>query len=491
MGPPVVLTRVATDRQSGRPPPARGRAVALVVLAVFAITVWAAPRLQAAPVRSMACLALLAFALALALVRRLSRTGWLSVPAIYLYVFAAFHLGIAPLLALGLDLPDFGSASAVEWARNRPVGPALLAVAMSTLSYSLGAWAGTHLPQPRRRSRPNMAPARTERIAERRVAALAFLVSATGVFGWFAFVISRGGFSLLTGSYLDYLAVAGGAALSLIYLALGLAGALAAVAPSHRYSRAAIALLVLFALVALPLGLRGEVLFPLAGALAVLAKHRRIQTRPFRWLLVVLVLLGGIAFVRSVRSTGLTETRGGIDVNPVHGLAELGYSLRPVAEAVDWQLRLDEPARGRTYTRPFERALGRLVPVSDLPPASEDPYIMSTLVVQRVGPIGFSPVAEGVVNFGIFGAAGYMAIVGILLGWLDRRTSRVSMLVLVGVILVPFLIQTRNAFVGVPAQLAFGLVVWVCVLRPPAQRPTRAAAAQRPHPSAASKAEPT
>lgn len=447
----------------------RGQIAGLLVLGIFAITVWSAPRLGDASIDSMARLALLYLAAALILVRSVSRTGWLSAPAIYLYVFAAFHLGLAPILALGWEVPDFGNPSGTQWISTRPVGTALLAVAVSMLAYALGVWIGAKLPQPRGQAQPS--PTRPkEPHKEHRVATLALVVSLIGVLGWFALVVSRGGLGLLTGSYVQYLELTAGSLLPLIYLALGVTGALAAVAPSRTRSRIAIALLVLFALVALPMGVRGEVLFPLAAALAVIAKRRRIKLSPVRWAMVVLILLSGIAIVRSVRSTGLAEVRGGIDVNPMHGLAELGYSLRPAAEALDWQLRFDEPANGRTYLRPFERAVANVVPSPNLPAASDDPYIMNVLVVQRVGPIGFSPVAEGIVNFGIAGAAGYMAIVGALLSWLDRRRTTVSLLVLIGVTLVPLLIQTRNSFVAVPSHLAFGALLWAWVVVPRRRR---------------------
>lgn len=457
----------------------RGQLAGLLVLGIFAITIWSIPRLGGASIDSMARLALLYLAVALFLVRSVSRTGWLSAPAIYLYVFAAFHLGLAPILALGWEVPDFGNPSATQWISNRPVGPALLAVAVAMLAYALGAWLGAKLPQPRGQAQPS-SPRLREPNKEHRVATLALVVSLLGVLGWFALVISRGGLALLTGSYVQYLELTTGSLIPLIYLALGVTGALAAVAPSHPRSRVAIALLGLFALVALPMGIRGEVLFPLAAALAVIAKRRRIKLRPLRWMILLMILLSGIAMVRSVRSTGLAEVRGGIDANPVHGLAELGYSLRPVAEALDWQLRFDEPASGRTYLRPFERAVAKVVPSPGLPAASDDPYIMNALVVKRVGPIGFSPVAEGVINFGMAGAAGYMAVLGALLSWLDQRRANVSLLVLIGVTLVPLLIQTRNSFVPVPSHLAFGVLLWAWVVAPRGRRPLRASVAPRP-----------
>jgi hypothetical protein len=185
-----------------------------------------------------------------------------------------------------------------------------------------------------------------------------------------------------------------------------------------------------------------------------------------RCVLIAVVLLSSIAAVRSVRSTGVGDLDRTIDVNPVHGLAELGYSLRPVAEMLQLQSNSEQPYGGRTFVRPVERMLSRIAPSIDVPPALSDPYLMNVVINRRVGPIGFSPVAEGVANFGIGGGGIYLALVGLLLGALDRRRPTTSGLVLTAVVLVPLLIQTRNSFVSVPFQWTVGLCIWLAVFRP-------------------------
>lgn len=432
----------------------------LLVGVVITLLIWTRPDLRSTDPAmvawlSLGCLFLSAFA-----VQSASQRGWLGVPSIYLYVFGAFHLGLAPSIALGWAIPDFGNPSGARWISSGFVAEALFAVAVSALAFAIGTRLGSASGS---RSTPEVTGEDEARLSNR-AATIAFAAALAGVGGWVVFVLSRGGVAAFGRSYGNYLEITRGGPLPLIYLMLGLAGALWAVAPSHRLSRRAVMMLVLFAVLALPLGLRGEVLFPLTGGIAVYAS-RLTRVRPWRWALVVVVLLGAVAAIRTVRTTGLTERSPVIDANPVNGLAELGYSLRPVVEAMSWR-SIDPPAYGRTYVRPLERAAARLVPGVRVPPVQDDPYVMNVVVAERAGPIGFSPVAEGFVNFGLSGAALYMLVVGAVLSRLDRRRPTISTLVLTAVVLVPLLIQTRNSFVAVPVQLVIGLALWVAFFRP-------------------------
>ena len=356
------------------------------VLIYLVLLWWSGPMLARASLAANAWVALIgAVIVATCLVIGAPRR-WLSVPAIYFFVFAVFHIGLAPLFAFGLPIPDFGSPFAAQWVRDRPVGTALYVVSVAMACFAVGVRVGGMVGG---NSRPAIPV--DEDPAKRRVATVALAISAVGVCGWFAFVLSRAGVEIFVGSYSDYIKATGGGALPQIYLLIALGASLCAIATSHSRSRLAFVFLGAFAVFALLLGLRAEVMFPAAAALAVLAKRGEVRLRLGRWLLIAIVLLSCIAGVRSIRSTGLGDVRGGIDVNPVHGLAELGYSLRPVAEVLEFQTGFEEPVGGRTYIRPFERALARLLPSVTVPPAQDDPYIMNVVISDRVGPIGFSP----------------------------------------------------------------------------------------------------
>ena len=445
-----------------------------LVAAVILLVAFRSSLLEAS-VRVNAVIALAAAVLAGLAIAASAPNRYLSVPMVYLYVVGLFHVGLAPVLALGWPVPDFGDPYITRWMDLRPVAAALYTVTVSLLFFAVGARAGSFLGRGRGGAVEEAdAPAG----AEGRCAAIALAAAVVGVVGWFAFVISRGGAGVFLGSYSDFLEATASGALPQLYLLITLAAPLAVVAPTHPRARAALAVLAVFAVAALALGLRGVVLFPLASAVAVMGSRRSLTLRPLRWLLIGIAVLSVVALSRSVRTTGLAEAeQTPIDVNPLHGMAELGYSLRPVAEALDWQATLDEPAGGATYTRPVERAASRFLPWFDVPPAEDDVLLMNVMVERRVGPIGFSPVAEGVVNFGVAGAVGYMAVIGLLLGVLDRRPPTVANLVLLAVVLAPLVIQSRNSFVPVPLQLGVGLVIWLLVFRPRAR--------SAPHPQAA------
>ena len=411
----------------------------------------------------------LASALLAAAVIATSSRRWLGVPMVYLATFAVFHLGLAPILALGWKVPDFGNPFGTVWLSNRPVGEALHVVAVSVLCFSLGARGGAALGR-RSAQRRSLGPSDSA-VANRRCATLALVCAIAGVVGWFAFVFIRGGVGVFVGSYTNYNQVTAGGALPQLYLLITIAVALGAIVPNERAGKAVLVLVGVFAAAALPLGLRGEILFPLAAAVAMVAKRRKLRVRPLRIVVLCVLLLSLIALARSVRVTGVAELADRpVDVNPLHGMAELGYSLRPVAEALQWQQTTDQPANGRTYVRPLERAASRVVPNIGVPPADQDTMLTNVLVSQRVGPIGFSPVAEGVVNFGWVGAAGYMAIVGAVLAFLDARPASTATLAFTGSVLASLLIQTRNAFVPVPFQLALAVVIWLLVFRPSRRR---------------------
>lgn len=436
----------------------------LLLLTATVLLVGLRSSLSAANTQFNALVAMASLVLAAAAVGAPSRR-WLGAPMIYLGIFAIFHLGLAPIIVFGGQVPDFGNPFGARWLSSGLLPEAFYVVSVSLLCFALGARAGCWIG--RRRSTHSALLSPDTPAAERRCATLALGSAVLGVGGWFVFVLVRGGVNVFAGSYGTYLEATGSGALPQLYLLITLAAALSAVAPAEPSSRLALGLLAVFAVVALPLGLRGEILFPLAAAVALTAKRRWLRPRPLRWLGIAIVLLSVVALARSVRSTGIADVgEQPLDINPVHGIAELGYSLRPVVEALRWQETIDRPANGRTYIRPLERAASRVLPWVDVPPGEDDELLMNVLISDRVGPIGFSPVAEGVVNFGLAGAAGYLGIVGAVLGFLDRRPGTTGNLVLTAVVLVPLLIQTRNSFVPVPLQLFLGLVIWLLVFRP-------------------------
>ncbi|UIJ36304.1 O-antigen polysaccharide polymerase Wzy [Allobranchiibius sp. GilTou73] len=173
--------------------------------------------------------------------------------------------------------------------------------------------------------------------------------------------------------------------------------------------------------IAFILGLRGEVLIPMTAYLVVRARQRPIKFRAWMAPAAVALLALG-ALVRTTRVQGL---RGAVvnlaDVNPLSSLAELGYSIRPLAQVITWQSSSELPVGSGTYTHPVLRALGGHFLNLGLPPASTDPTALNTVVAARVGNIGGSPIAEAFRAGSLPGVILVMVSLGIISGILDAR----------------------------------------------------------------------
>ncbi|MET0214202.1 MAG: O-antigen polysaccharide polymerase Wzy, partial [Vicinamibacterales bacterium] len=144
--------------------------------------------------------------------------------------------------------------------------------------------------------------------------------------------------------------------------------------------------------------------------------------------------------------------------------AEMGASLHPVEKVVRWRAEGERLENGGTYWAPFERAAARLLPGAQSSDAEDDLRIMNILVIDRVGPIGFSPVAEAYRNFGAVGVVLVLGLVGACLALIDTlRSSRLAVLTM-AVVYVPILTNVRNSFVSVPAHCAAGLAIVLLLL---------------------------
>jgi hypothetical protein len=213
------------------------------------------------------------------------------------------------------------------------------------------------------------------------------------------------------------------------------------------------------ALVALPLGLRGEIFFPTVAAVVAAARTGRVVSR-WKAVALALMLLAIIPFVREVRGTGLQGLSGlALNVGLVDPFVEMGASLHPVEKVVRWHAEGEPFEAGMSYWAPIERAAARILPGLESTRADDDMRIMNVLVSDRVGAIGFSPVAEAYRNFGPIGVALVLAAVGALIAGIDTVHSRSTAVLLLATVYVPVLVNIRNSFISVPAEVAAGLVV--------------------------------
>ena len=102
----------------------------------------------------------------------------------------------------------------------------------------------------------------------------------------------------------------------------------------------------------------------------------------------------------------------------------MGGSLHPVENVVRWRAEGDPLELGASYWAPLERAAAWVLPGLGTAAAEDDMRIMNVLVTDRVGPIGFSPVAEAYRNFGAPGVAIVLGLLGAALAWIDRIVDR-------------------------------------------------------------------
>lgn len=405
-------------------------ALAAVATTVVAL-VWCVPSTGVMPA---AATFWVSWSLCLAVLVRGHPRGIYRPAAAYLVLFGLFHGG----LLLGVAVRGDAVAEDARWLEDahtpQAVSLALLGMAGYTVAAGL---AGRGVP-----------PA----VSGRRDAAagpLGVAVQLTGL-GIFAVALVRaGGVDLLSGGYDAFVETnAADTTLAFGTLCTG-TGAVLAVSAGGRARAAGWAGFVLYAVIALPLGTRGEVLFPLVAMAVIEARRHRIRPLWTSSGAAAVLLVAGV--VRQTRLGGLPALSPSWWLTaPLDAIAEMGFSLRPVVVVLGW----DEPLRaGETFVavpvRFFESFLGW----HGGTPAYDD-RLFNVEIANRVGQIGGSPVAEAFHNFGTLGVVLFMAVLGALLVRLERRSDAV-----LGVVLLPLLVQVRNSFAPVPVQVGIGLLL--------------------------------
>ena len=375
----------------------------------------------------------------------------------YAVVFWCFHFGLIALLGSGFVEPSDIS----RWDQSWVLGPFAADAALLALIASLALASGAGLVRARRPVDPprvalsvGLQGAHPHGVAG---SVLVFAAIAT----WCGIVILAGGLGGVFVSYVEYLRMTSefGRVMTIVWLALGCGIVMSVTGRPGWLRTSAIAAFACQALVALPLGLRGEILFPSIAVLVASARCGRVLSlRAVSALGLALLVL--IPVVREVRHTGVRDlSQTVLEIRPFDAFAEMGGSLHPVEKVVRWRVEGDPLEKGSSYWAPFERAFRRLLPGIDSVAAEDDRRIMNVLVVERVGPIGFSPVAEAYRNFGAVGVAFVFAILGGILAALDGISDRRIAVLAVATVYVPLLSNVRNSFVSVPAQCAAGILM--------------------------------
>lgn len=418
-------------------------AVAITLIAGFALL----PLAERASLRMLAVLAVVVSASCLVAVARSSERGVWSLPFVCGLVLIVFHLGALPEFLYA----DTASLVYIERFIHKPESATAAWISMlAILAFTLGVVLS------RVRSEARSGGAQLDDGATRaRSLRHSFSMVGSGltvlaVGAWLAFAVKEG-LGPRT-PYTTYLEVKSAYPLQLLYYVLGLGLTLALVDIRTWPARVAAASFVVFALIAFPLGLRGEVLFPLAVGTTLVAMQRKMPGPRFLAVAAV-VLLVPIAVVSQTRQADVDL--GQASFSPLGGLSELGYSLQVVSATVEWHDTLDESYDwGGTYWAPIEDAANRYVLFREVTPESQNEAHMSTQVSSRVGGVGGSIVAEAYHNFTVLGAIVCLFLWGALLGWLNRRARGGGAWVVgAGVDGYIFLLLVRNTFVAVPTVL--------------------------------------
>jgi oligosaccharide repeat unit polymerase len=381
-----------------------------------------------------------------------------SVPATYAIVFSLFHFGATFSLGLGASIPD-DLRTIDYWFYNSFTKSAVLLSLIGLLAYAIGACGAAII-----RTAPlgTLSNTKQDVYTIRSLQLIGFSLLLVSISIWVSSVISSGGYELLIGSYNDYLNKAKSALTVYINLGIAYGFSFLMIGAQSKLRTRGIIIFGLWVLLAIPIGLRGEVLFPFCTAMVLLGK-RGVLPSLKQTVIVFGCLLIVISSARQIRQYGLSNLSDiKIDASPFGALYELGSSLRPVSEVIKWQVYGEDFIYGSSYWAPFDRFLSRAIMDSERLKAEDDQRIMNVLVQSRVGPIGFSPIAEAYRNFGISGVLIIMFLTGLLLGMLDSWAVTPNQLAVTGVIFVQLLIQVRNDFIAIPVQLILGLTV-ICV----------------------------
>ncbi len=392
----------------------------------------------------------------------LLRGGLWTATSAYAAVFWCFHFGLVAVLASGLMAPTELST----WDQSWVLGPfAADAAFVALLGFAAFASGATLINAAAASTDDQRHPIDAHEGAHPHGLAGSVLVFAA-IALWVGIVISTSGLSGFFGSYGEYLDATDefGTPMGLMWLALG-GGLVMSVTGRRGWLRtSAIVAFGSAALMALPIGLRGEVMFPTVAALVAAARCGWVLS-PRRVCAFVAALLVVIPSVREVRDTGLQGLRDMVlELRMFDAFAEMGESLHPVEKVVRWRAEGEELEMGSSYWAPIERAAARVLPEVRTTAAEDDMRIMNVLVTDRVGGIGFSPVAEAYRNFGAVGVVLILGLLGAGLAAIDRIADRGVAVLAIATLYVPLLVNVRNSFVSVPLQCGLG-VLFVLGLR--------------------------
>lgn len=393
--------------------------------------------------------------------------GGVGFTRLYTALFVAFHLGAVWSLTYG-GTPGFENTSDAAWFYSSLLPEALALSALfiaivTTASLVVQVAVDARIQTPRGEGRLRPVRSDAELRTRQFIGQCAGAAAIVSIVAWFAISAASGGLSYGS-NYLGYLTSTSGTPLPWVYLLMGVSmGAAGAGTPyAKKTEKAVIGFYFVFAVVAFPLGLRGEVLIP---ALAFLATRSRAKfSGAYRWTLPLALL--GLSAGALVAKTRLGSYQFSFsDLNPLNGLTELGYSLRPLLLTLRWQSSYPGTKSGiETYFNPVARAIDPLG-LAGVITARDDPAAFNGFVSRGYGQIGGSILAESYWSGGLTGAVIVAVLVGLILGSADAMPDLPFAEALLGTLMFVLLLWVRNSFTPVPGQaavcVAFTVGLWL------------------------------
>lgn len=392
---------------------------------------------------------------------RHSKFGSVGASSAYLVVFGLFHGGLVIATSL-VDEAAFVGLSDNSWITASNLKPSVEIVTWCMLAFTVGSRLAPRI-------RVNESPEH-ELLVRTRLTLVGKILVPVGLLLVGKTVLS-GGFGIITSGYGEFFAAAAGRqfafGISFVMTGCGLL-----ISSGGRDRRLGWIIFSLLALVALPIGLRGPLLFPAIAFAIVEGRQRRIT-----WAAIAPVLAAVLILTSVLRQTRLGGIRAlidfkGVALAPIQGVSEMGYSIRPVVVVREWMAAGLDPQYGITLVAPVIRVFERLTGTA---PANSDVdfRLFNVEVFTRVGPIGGSPVAEGLRNGGVIFAVLLLFALGMVFGAIDNLPHTPIASAAVVLILTPLLINARNSFAPVAAQWLIAAIVLFFALRVTAKQSER------------------
>lgn len=429
-----------------------GFAATAALVATFADALAASQRLSPA-------IAVTVAAASVALIARARPERPICLGSVYALLLALFHTGLLVQMALGPDLALLNPGD-VRWVRSEAFGRSTVYVILAQCALTVGYLAAARRQVPAVGVPVQADPARP---STDRAGVLGIALFGIGALLWGYYALSSG-VSLLGSSYLQFLAATSETPMPVAYMLMGFGVPVAAASRNANARRLALVLFAIWSLPAFTLGLRGEVIIPAAAYVVVATRRRHTPLR--LWMAGVAVgLVAAGSAVRAIRQYGLGGAATSLEsANPLSGLTELGYSIRPLVVVVGYRAQGEDYVGYGTYLAPIRRALiGRLLG-GDTLSVSDDPTVFSTMIARRVGTIGGSVTAEAFRSGGTIAILIILFLIGLTLALIDRSRSSLMADSAAGMVAFAFFLWIRNDFTPVPVQLAFAgailLVMW-------------------------------